>query len=812
MEAIKPNEFIDVQYLRHSIDRSNNTLSFDSVPVSAAFDALNFINQAVEIEKHKRQRKGLDKFLHSLTYLWILRVVIIINLSLAYLEAPVDYGNAKVLTRIAIGIEVPILFFYLVILGLKWKLWGRKRFFRRFWNVGIFVGTIASLIGIIISLTAVPLYVRPERVVRVYFLASMTAYTRRMARLIAVTFLSILQVIIVLWVFIIIFTCLGMILFQFNVPGDTLFTDFVQSLLSMIICLSTANFPDVTIPSYNWFGLTTLFWIIYMTFILFFGMNVILAFTYRQFQSNATKELVRKYMVQRDVLLKAFYVIDEAETKAIRTDMISKETTFDIILVGNPSVKEDLFQELNQIQTNYVTALKFFQLCDKFILRKWEDWHWDEEVARKTLENMQIASIDQADEWHFEEEKRKEENFTLDRPPTAKSVKTQVDEEEEMRRSSSAYSIRKGNSQLRSMSLDRSRRLEIRRAPETYRNIIKSAWNNTLEKDQPRIYKLAKKINRHWALETFLVLIIMGNAVETILVLDIAAITVSTTLVIDNIFWIISLVEVFLRWLFLGHWSRRWNIIDSSIMLVTSIGKIVEFVLVARLGGADNLTVKLSCAFRIIRLLRILSVTKRIRRLMRIIVTMAGIIVQYAVVVFAIYYFFAIIGMSAFHGVLGYHRDELNGTNYDLGNYYNLIHFNSFWNATFTLFHLMIINNWLNTMYATMAVTSRVACLYFIIWYQSMVILFLNIAVAYIIESVNILSEKRPTTSTDNSLGIPQQQGALKMQAGITEKELEDLVNLPEKRTKLMSSTPPPSPSPGMQSVSPTKPMTIDDL
>jgi hypothetical protein len=163
------------------------------------------------------------------------------------------------------------------------------------------------------------------------------------------------------------------------------------------------------------------------------------------------------------------------------------------------------------------------------------------------------------------------------------------------------------------------------------------------------------------------------------------------------------------------------------------------------------LIVKIASFFRILRFLRILSVVDKLRRIVTTLFKLISFVWSFAFTILSMMYVFSIVGIFLFYGVLYKGNPLLIGTAYDLGNYYKLINFNSFSNAMITLFHLMIVNNWYVTFKAVIAATSKWSIIYFLIYYYTMVLVVLNVAIAFIIEAVKSLSESDENALLDNN-------------------------------------------------------------
>ncbi len=125
------------------------------------------------------------------------------------------------------------------------------------------------------------------------------------------------------------------------------------------------------------------------------------------------------------------------------------------------------------------------------------------------------------------------------------------------------------------------------------------------------------------------------------------------------------------------------------------------------------------------------------------------IIVQNAAIIFVLMYIYGCFGMLLFHGALVRGNPKLIGTAYDAADYYELINFNDFNSSLLTLLHLIIVNNWVVTLRAVMTAVSPWACIYFLTFYYTMCIVFLNLATAYILEAVHFLSRKMEKHHTE---------------------------------------------------------------
>lgn len=87
------------------------------------------------------------------------------------------------------------------------------------------------------------------------------------------------------------FSWIGQRLFSGSIEGTEHFGSFGNSFFSMLVCMTTSNFPDVMLPAYNMSRVYGLFFIIYLIFGLFLMMNLLLAIFYSNFKQRFEENL-----------------------------------------------------------------------------------------------------------------------------------------------------------------------------------------------------------------------------------------------------------------------------------------------------------------------------------------------------------------------------------------------------------------------------------------------------------------------------------------------------------------------------------------
>lgn len=122
---------------------------------------------------------------------------------------------------------------------------------------------------------------------------------RRFSREVLQTLPPILDMLLLLFFFILTFTLLGRFLFGHeNATTDPFFQTLDISFVNLFVLLTTANFPDVQMPSYYRSRWSVLFFVAYLVTVLYLFMNLLLAVVYDTF-TTLEKEKFRKLVVHK---------------------------------------------------------------------------------------------------------------------------------------------------------------------------------------------------------------------------------------------------------------------------------------------------------------------------------------------------------------------------------------------------------------------------------------------------------------------------------------------------------------------------------
>ncbi|KAK3785343.1 hypothetical protein RRG08_045569 [Elysia crispata] len=201
-----------------------------------------------------------------------------------YMQLPVGvHGSLEMLCLLILSLD----------LGIRMKWLGCRSFFQHRRTIIKTLMVLLMLTESIIVLVRQENHFRVTRALRPFFLMH-THYcqgVRRITRQIMQSLPPILDMIVLLLFFMLIFSILAFYLFS-DIKEDGNFQTIQESFVSLFVLLTTSNYPDVMMPSYYKSRFYALFFIVYLSLELYFLMNLLLAVVYDSF-SNLEKSKVK---------------------------------------------------------------------------------------------------------------------------------------------------------------------------------------------------------------------------------------------------------------------------------------------------------------------------------------------------------------------------------------------------------------------------------------------------------------------------------------------------------------------------------------
>ncbi|XP_059149690.1 two pore channel protein 1-like [Physella acuta] len=279
------------------------------------------------------------------------------------LEMPVGvHGSIELLCLLILSLD----------LGIRVKWLGWLGFLKHKRTLFKAVLTLLMLTEAIVVLVRQTNHFRVTRALRPLFLIH-THYcqgVRRITRQIMQSMPPILDMILLLLFFMLIFSILGFYLFS-GIKTDTNFKTMQSSFVSLFVLLTTANYPDVMMPAYNESRYYCVFFIIYLSLELYFLMNLLLAVVYDTF-SNLEKIKVRSlFFHKREGCMHAFRLLVTQSNHSLLS--VKHFIGMMEFYMPNKSRKDYylMFKALNTSRTGMVTLEEFFKIYEVTRL-KWK--------------------------------------------------------------------------------------------------------------------------------------------------------------------------------------------------------------------------------------------------------------------------------------------------------------------------------------------------------------------------------------------------------------------------------------------------------
>lgn len=114
----------------------------------------------------------------------------------------------------------------------------------------------------------------------------------------------------------------GVVIFYGTAQGDAGFQNIVEGVWTLYIMITTANYPDVMMPSYNVNRLSAIYFVSFMIVSFFYLMNLVLAAVVNAYDDNIERRKKARKGLSYDLLTKAFQEMDPNDTGRVSRDAI----------------------------------------------------------------------------------------------------------------------------------------------------------------------------------------------------------------------------------------------------------------------------------------------------------------------------------------------------------------------------------------------------------------------------------------------------------------------------------------------------------
>ncbi|ETI53565.1 hypothetical protein F443_03480 [Phytophthora nicotianae P1569] len=309
---------------------------------------------------------GLNRMHYKQLYhgLWYIRTAnVCLLMSLAFFETPSwcffesSCGDhLKVLTwelpvlskNASIGIELVCLLFLGLELSMKYKYMGSRVYFVDKWHVLQIIFVLADFVAVLTVLVVpqdtdldgnkgerelVPSGSKPivlAPLIRPLIVISMSQRLRSGFSSLLKALPRFADGLITLVFLIILFAVLGMMLFVDTAEAGVYFKSFEDACLSLIILLTTANFPDVMMPIYSQARIYSLFFISFLMIGQLLVMNLVFASIYQHYRQEIA-ERAMEYSTKRKLALQAAFHLLPTEQIILPEGAMEQDVHFKVI-------------------------------------------------------------------------------------------------------------------------------------------------------------------------------------------------------------------------------------------------------------------------------------------------------------------------------------------------------------------------------------------------------------------------------------------------------------------------------------------------
>ncbi|CAL1300034.1 unnamed protein product [Larinioides sclopetarius] len=341
---------------------------------------LNYLEASIYLEEgenndkftfHPKSRNALPAYnlVHNQVFYCFDLIASIALLSLALTEKPAVPGFALP-EWIHSSIELLCLFLMCVEVFMKVRWMGSRAFLHHKRSVIKFIILIIMIIEALVVLGRQTSHFRVTRALRPVFLIDnhYCKGIRRVIRQIIQSLPPILDMLTLLLFFMLIFSVLGFYLFR-SVNEDTYFTSLQESFVSLFVLLTTANFPDVMMPSYAMSKWSSLFFIVFIIIHVYFLMNLMLAVVYETF-TRIEKDKFRKLLLHRRKACQLAFRLLVTKNSPLQMSFRHFEGLMKYFRPRNSKLDNYLmFKTLDRHKTGYLTMSEFLNVFEASPLR-----------------------------------------------------------------------------------------------------------------------------------------------------------------------------------------------------------------------------------------------------------------------------------------------------------------------------------------------------------------------------------------------------------------------------------------------------------
>ncbi|XP_041083969.1 two pore calcium channel protein 1-like isoform X2 [Polyodon spathula] len=260
---------------------------------------------------HPRNPKALAAYLFAHNHLFYMMELVtgLLLMVLSLCEAPaVPTLRLDIYIHTTLELLALVMVAFELCMKLRWL--GFRTFIRHKRTMVKTCVLLLQFVEAIVVLVRQLSHMRVTRALRPIFLVDCRycGAVRRNLRQIFQSLPPFIDILLLLLFFMVIFAILGFCLFSQN-PSDPYFNTLENSIVSLFVLLTTANFPDVMMPAYSRNPWSCVFFIVYLSIELYFIMNLLLAVVFDTFNGVEKMKFKSLLLHKRSAVDHAFKLL-----------------------------------------------------------------------------------------------------------------------------------------------------------------------------------------------------------------------------------------------------------------------------------------------------------------------------------------------------------------------------------------------------------------------------------------------------------------------------------------------------------------------
>ena len=127
----------------------------------------------------------------------------------------------------------------------------------------------------------------------------------------------------------------AVVMFYDTPQGNLAFPNLAEAMWTLWICVTTANYPDVSMLSYNEHRGVSIFFISFMVLSFFYVMNLVLAVAVNAYDSSIDERKRSRKELSQNLLNEAFVLLDHNNNETV-----SRSSIMNVMTILNEDIAE----------------------------------------------------------------------------------------------------------------------------------------------------------------------------------------------------------------------------------------------------------------------------------------------------------------------------------------------------------------------------------------------------------------------------------------------------------------------------------------